>query len=140
MSAPFFTSEKLQGTRNATLIWKEIELRHISDFVRLSAPGCTIRIWAEGKSEPLISWGVYFNGLHYLGRRGDLKDLAHDSIVFRTPVGYFTCLKSVVPVLIAPHRFSSVLVNNGNIKSSYNVKMLAALHRVQRTLLDEVRK
>ncbi len=145
MSTPFFTSERLKSRRRV-VTWKEIEPRQIPEPIRLSAPGCIITVWSSSPSrsqqKPLTSWGLYFKGLHCLGYRGDwnTRDFAPNTLLLRTPFGFFTSLDSLLQPPLSPQRFLQILVpaNYVQLRNSYTVKNLAALHSIQRSILEEV--
>ena len=150
MSTPFFTSEKVKSRRRV-VTWKEIEPRQIPESIRLSAPGCIVRVWStsptnttssvpSSQQKPLTSWGIYFNGLHYLGCKGDwnTSDFRPNTLLIRMPFGFFTALDSFIKPLLSPQRFLQMEVPIGQLRNSYTVKNLAALHSLQRSVLDEV--
>lgn len=100
MSAPFFTSEKLESYKNA--IWPEINCQSI---IKSTSHSVCIRIW-QRTQEPedanttndkvLFLWGVYFSGLVPISKRTDVK-LKENSLVFHIHGGFFTstsCLES----------------------------------------------
>lgn len=92
MSAPFFTSEKLESPKNA--IWAEINCQAI---VKSTAQSVCVRIWqhksdedeSTTEDEVLFLWGVYFSGLVPISKRTDVK-LLNNSLVFHIHGGFFT--------------------------------------------------
>lgn len=115
MSAPFFTSDKLESPKNA--IWPEINCQAI---VKSTAHSVCIRVWQQSNAvdrqqhqlssldktetalvnkiddKMLFLWGVYFSGLVPISKRTDVK-LRENSLVFHIHGGFFTaadCLLS----------------------------------------------
>lgn len=100
MSAPFFTSEKLESYKNA--IWPEINCQSI---IKSTSHSVCIRVWQRTQhtvdantivDKVLFLWGVYFSGLVPISKRTDVK-LKENSLVFHIHGGFFTatsCLES----------------------------------------------
>lgn len=98
MSAPFFTSEKLESYKNA--IWPEINCQSI---IKSTSHSVCIRVWQQQSVDPnttvdkvLFLWGVYFSGLVPISKRTDVK-LTENSLVFHIHGGFFTstsCLEA----------------------------------------------
>lgn len=100
MSAPFFTSEKLECYKNA--IWPEINCQSI---IKSTSHSVCIRVWQRTQEtddanttvdKVLFLWGVYFSGLVPISKRTDVK-LKENSLVFHIHGGFFTstsCLES----------------------------------------------
>lgn len=100
MSAPFFTSEKLESYKNA--IWPEINCQSI---IKSTSHSVCIRVWQRTHQtndnnttadKVLFLWGVYFSGLVPISKRTDVK-LKENSLVFHIHGGFFTstsCLES----------------------------------------------
>lgn len=104
MSAPFFTSEKLESHNNA--IWPDINCQSI---VKSASRSFCIRIWQShipqdnhlthnnNKSNPtsyvndkiLFAWNVYLSGLIPISKRTDVK-LNENSLIFHIHGGFFT--------------------------------------------------
>lgn len=116
MSAPFFTSEKLESPKNA--IWPEINCQAI---VKSTAHSVCIRVWQQSNDvdqqhQPLsllnksdatpavnkiddkmmFLWGVYFSGLVPISKRTDVK-LRENSLVFHIHGGFFTAADCLLP-------------------------------------------
>lgn len=101
MSAPFFTSEKLESHKNA--IWPEINCQSI---IKSTSHSVCIRVWQRTQpttddvgtavDKVLFLWGVYFSGLVPISKRTDVK-LKENSLVFHIHGGFFTttsCLEA----------------------------------------------
>lgn len=100
MSAPFFTSEKLESYKNA--IWPEINCQSI---IKSTSHSVCIRVWQRTSQtddtsitcdKVLFLWGVYFSGLVPISKRTDVK-LKENSLVFHIHGGFFTstsCLEA----------------------------------------------
>ncbi|CAG7822535.1 unnamed protein product [Allacma fusca] len=141
MSAPFYTSEKIRG--GAIVSWREIEPRQIPSYVPLSASGFVIRVWSSNDgSQPLTSWGIIFKGLHFLGSKGEWNTQGFDtnSIIFRMPFGFFTSLSCLIFKSKIPERyFSFECIQHYELRrNSYTTKTLTELHRIQRSVLEEL--
>jgi hypothetical protein len=139
MSAPFYTSPRAAAWKKVA-IWPNIQVSLCS--ARLSATGCVVRVWtAEGR--PLISWAVQFQGLHYLAHREEWnpKDFERDTVLFLTPYGCFTAIECLLAIPVEPQRFLQIRVNTPSDiparRPSYTLKNLVALHRLQRSVLEE---
>ncbi|KAJ6597373.1 UV radiation resistance-associated gene protein [Pseudolycoriella hygida] len=101
MSAPFFTSEKIESYKNA--IWPEINCQGI---IKSTAHSVCVRVWqrtlqtVEGTETPvdkvLFIWGVYFSGLVPISKRTDVK-LKENSLVFHIHGGFFTSTSCLEP-------------------------------------------
>lgn len=110
MSAPFFTSEKLESHSNA--IWPDINCQCI---VKSSARSVCIRIWQSyippednqlksiksiENNEPnicvsdkiLFAWNVYLSGLIPISKRTDVT-LNENSLIFHIHGGFFTAVE-----------------------------------------------
>jgi hypothetical protein len=140
MSAPFYTSSKvLSSTSKKVAIWGEIQVSLCA--TRLSAPNCIIRVWTS-TGQPVVSWGVHFRGLHYLGVRVEWNptDFAEHTLIFVTPFGSFTSLCSLMTSPVQPQRFLQLkIILESSPRSSYTLKNLVALHHLQRSVLEEVK-
>lgn len=94
MSAPFFTSEKIETPNNA--IWSEINCQNI---LQSSSTSVCIRVWQHESSNStdkvLFLWGVYFSGLVPITKRTEIK-LKENSLVFQMHGGYFTAVESLL--------------------------------------------
>lgn len=94
MSAPFFTSEKIETPNNA--IWSEINCQNI---LQSSSTCVCIRIWQHQSSKQidkvLFLWGVYFSGLVPITKRTEIK-FNENSLVFQMHGGYFTAVETLV--------------------------------------------
>lgn len=97
MSAPFYTSEKLDIHSN--IIWPEI---NCPSLVKSSVRCVCIRVWQhtpdqdktdenldQNGDKQLFLWGVYFSGLVPLTRRSE-KRLKENTLVFQMHGGFFT--------------------------------------------------
>lgn len=118
MSAPFFTSEKLETPKNA--IWPEINCQSIG---KSTAHSVCIRVWQRtittttARDTPpqnglkkrslsadssdivdkvLFLWGVYFSGLVPISKRTDVT-LRPNSLVFHIHGGFFTSSACLLP-------------------------------------------
>lgn len=112
MSAPFFTSDKLDSPKNA--IWPEINCQAI---VKSTAHSVCIRVWQQSNAvdrqqhilsldkadavnktddKILFLWGVYFSGLVPISKRTDVK-LRENSLVFHIHGGFFTAADCLLP-------------------------------------------
>lgn len=109
MSAPFFTSEKLDTPQY--VIWPDINCPSIA---KSPAHSVCIRIWRHlrfsasstsssssppetSKDEVLFVWGVYFAGLVPISKRTDVQ-LRDNSLVFHIHGGFFTHFECLLPV------------------------------------------
>lgn len=101
-----------------------------------------IRLWShvpdEEEDQVITVWGVYLSGLTYLGQNlGTDTPLKPNSIVFLMPGGYFTdpaCLESEPKI-----RFTSISINNSDIRPSYTVNTLGRLVFVMGCIQGESR-
>lgn len=112
MSAPFYTSDKLESPKNA--IWPEINCQAI---VKSTAHSVCIRVWQQSNSvdrqqsldkteaalsanktddKMLFLWGVYFSGLVPITKRTDVK-LRENALVFHIHGGFFTAADCLLP-------------------------------------------
>lgn len=137
----FYVSETL---KNGSIVnWKELEPGRFSNCVPLSAEGFVIRVWSIcDERNPITSWGVYFRGLHYLGSKGEwnIQGFTINSLVFRMPYGFFTarCCLLKTPNESGIYMSHCIIKQPEAVRNSYTVKGLAALHDVQRSVLEEV--
>lgn len=103
MSAPFYTSEKLDIHSN--IIWPEI---NCPMTVKSSLRCVCVRVWqhntrsqdeagasSENEDKLLFLWGVYFSGLVPLARRSE-KRLKENTLVFQMHGGYFTSAEYIL--------------------------------------------
>lgn len=94
MSAPFFTSEKIETPNNA--IWSEINCQNI---LQSSSTCVCIRIWQHQSNcltdKVLFLWGVYFSGLVPISKRTEIK-FKENSLVFQMHGGYFTAVETLM--------------------------------------------
>ncbi|KAJ4442138.1 hypothetical protein ANN_12004 [Periplaneta americana] len=140
MSAPFYTSEKLESDNPK---WAEIEVGDLTCHVNAAVNGIVVRLWLhrEGEQDHVITvWGVYFSGLVYLGPKllFDPAVLKLNTIVFHMHGGYFTaseCLKEAAPPKI---RNTSVVVSAADARPSYNVNLLLRLHTIQQAIKKQM--
>lgn len=100
MSAPFFTSEKLETYKNA--IWPEINCQSI---IKSTSHSVCIRVWQRTEQsvdsntsvdKVLFLWGVYFSGLVPISKRTDVK-LKENALVFHIHGGFFTSTSCLEP-------------------------------------------
>ncbi|XP_023711583.1 UV radiation resistance-associated gene protein isoform X2 [Cryptotermes secundus] len=139
MSAPFYTSEKLESSNPK---WAEIEIRDLTCHVNTAVNGIVIRMWLHREGEPdhvITVWGVYFSGLLYLGPKLSLDPavLKLNTIVFHMHGGYFTAFESFkeTPLKI---RNTTVTVSAADAQPSYNVNLLLRLHTIQQVIKKQV--
>lgn len=111
MSAPFYTSEKLDVHNN--IIWPEI---NCPMALKSSLRCVCVRVWqhnprinaaeavpqaddpggsSEQQDKLLFLWGVYFSGLVPLTRRSE-KRLKENTLVFQMHGGYFTSAEHIL--------------------------------------------
>ncbi|EAT38892.1 AAEL009262-PA [Aedes aegypti] len=102
MSAPFYTSEKLDIHNN--IIWPEI---NCPMTVKSSLRCVCVRVWQhntqsqdeasspESEDKLLFLWGIYFSGLVPLARRSE-KRLKENTLVFQMHGGYFTSAEYIL--------------------------------------------
>lgn len=139
MSAPFYTSEKLESQNPK---WAEIAMGDLTCRVNTAVNGIVIRLWLHREGEPdhvVTVWGVYFSGLVYLGPKLSLDPavLNFNTIVFHMHGGYFTafeCFKEA-PLKI---RNTTVTVNAAEAQPSYNVNLLLRLHTFQQAIKKQM--
>jgi len=139
MSAPFYTSEKLESQNPK---WAEIAMGDLTCHVNTAVNGIVIRLWLHREGEPdhvVTVWGVYFSGLVYLGPKLSLDPavLNINTIIFHMHGGYFTafeCFKEV-PLKI---RNTTVTVNAAEAQPSYNVNLLLRLHTFQQAIKKQM--
>lgn len=139
MSAPFYTSEKLESEHPR---WEEIEMSDFVGNVNTAVNGIVIRLWLHRKQEKdivLTVWGVYFSGLIYLGPKlcSDPSAFCINTIVFHMHGGYFTapeCFKE------QPQKFrnSRVSLSQNDVRPSYSVSLLLRLHTVQQAIKKQM--
>jgi len=104
-----------------------------------------VRVWSEGRSKSLISWAVVFQGLYPVfptnGEEWSPSGFCQDTLLFATPFGAFTAMECVIPPPINPQKFVQFTLptSEGPPRPSYTLKNLVALHRLQRSVLEEVR-
>ncbi|XP_053694988.1 UV radiation resistance-associated gene protein [Sabethes cyaneus] len=107
MSAPFYTSEKLDI--HANVIWPEI---HCPTVIKSSLRCVCIRVWQhrsksseaqtaentianDEEDKQLFLWGVYFSGLIPVTRRSE-KRLKKNTLVFQLHGGFFTSAEYIL--------------------------------------------
>lgn len=117
MSAPFFTSEKLETHNNA--IWPDINCQSI---VKSAARSVCIRIWQSYvpqynhlkcvkaietnessncvNDKIIFAWNVYLSGLIPISKRTDVK-LNENSLIFHIHGGFFTAVDCLIKESIA---------------------------------------
>nr|CAD7586127.1 unnamed protein product [Timema genevievae] len=135
MSAPFYTSEKLESDNPK---WAEIDVGDLVSVVNAAANGIVVRLWChrEGVSEQALTvWGVYFSGLTYLGPNlcVDPTQFHRNTVVFHMYGGYFTahqCIKETPN----KERKTKVTLNASDVHPSYNVNLLLRLHTIQQAI------
>lgn len=139
MSAPFYTSEKLESSNPK---WAEIEIRDLTCHVNTAVNGLVIRLWLHREGEPdhvVTVWGVYFSGLLYLGPKLSLDPavVKLNTIVFHMHGGYFTAFESFkeTPLKI---RNTTVTVNAADAQPSYSVNLLLRLHTIQQVIKKQM--
>lgn len=124
MSAPFFTSERIESFRNA--IWAEINCQNIN---KSASQFVVVRVWQSQRSRTdefirhndqtnrnidvdstvnnernnenasdrvLFVWGVYFSGLVPITKRCDVK-LVQNALIFYIHGGFFTSAEYLLP-------------------------------------------
>lgn len=125
MSAPFFTSEKIETPKNA--IWPEINCQNI---LKSTEKCICIRVWQRSTTtttasplqqsdkqinetdkietidKVLFLWGVYFSGLVPISKRTDVK-LKDNSLVFHMHGGFFTSTECLLPEYV-PQQLKSI--------------------------------
>ncbi|XP_055593428.1 UV radiation resistance-associated gene protein [Uranotaenia lowii] len=109
MSAPFYTSEKLDIHNN--VLWPEI---NCPTMIKSSLRCVCVRVWQhkpleeescstitdsdstrETEDKLLFLWGVYFSGLVPLARRSE-KRLRENTLVFQLHGGFFTSADNIL--------------------------------------------
>uniref|UniRef100_A0A1B6LN57 UV radiation resistance-associated gene protein n=1 Tax=Graphocephala atropunctata TaxID=36148 RepID=A0A1B6LN57_9HEMI len=132
MSAPFYTSEKLESDNPK---WAEVEINQVNG----GANGVVIRVWCHpraGSEQVVTVWGLYFSGLSYLGPRlvaTDPSQFRSNTIVLHMQGGYFTaphCFKQERPT----SRVMSAEIPATDIRPSYSVSLLLRLHSIQQAI------
>lgn len=146
MSAPFYTSEKVE---NSNPKWLEIDQRNLTN---LGATSIVVRVWKHGSGDfdTIIStWGVHLSGLIYLGNKiTEIQPPFFNSntVIFNIKGGFFTS-KQVIsdnegrpPPFVDNLNWSSdkTLYKKTNIwglksevRNSYNLSKLRKLHSLQ---------
>nr|CAD7424893.1 unnamed protein product [Timema monikensis] len=124
MSAPFYTSEKLESDNPK---WAEIDVGDLVSVVNAAANGVS--------EQALTVWGVYFSGLTYLGPNlcVDPTQFHRNTVVFHMYGGYFTahqCIKETPN----KERKTKVTLNASDVHPSYNVNLLLRLHTIQQAI------
>ncbi len=107
----------------------------------LSAPFFTSeKVPKKGQKVALLTWGVYFEGLHRLGSQNDWSSdmFENNAILFRTPFGVFTSESCIKPRPTTLTRYLVISKSLGECRPSYKCKLLASLHRKQRAIIEEV--
>ncbi|GLG95922.1 UV radiation resistance associated protein, partial [Gryllus bimaculatus] len=135
MSAPFYTSEKLE-TENPK--WAEIDIGETVNAINASVNGIVVRLWVHRNTEQdqvLTVWGVYFSGLIYLGPKlcTDPAAFCLNTIVFHMHGGYFTapqCFKEPAPRI----RHAQVKISVPDVQPSYTVSLVSRLHTIQQAI------
>lgn len=124
MSAPFYTSEKVESGADAK--WQEI---HSPTIVKSSARSVCVRIWQhdlnENPSESdrvVVFWGVYFSGLVQIEETAKIRD---NSLVFHMHGGCFTAAESIMECPERDNKFLTIA--NGEsprtkVKKSHGMK------------------
>lgn len=155
MSSPFYTSEKVAGKNPR---WNELLY---SDSAATNASSVVIRLWKSAKKgdEILITWGVNFSGLVYLGNKiADLqpKCFKANTVIFFMQGVYFTSqdylrtdLDKSLPFqkylnLIETSHNQQVLYRKMTLKapksevaSSYTLEKLRRLQELQRQIKNK---
>lgn len=103
MSAPCFTSEKLEYRKN--IIWPEINCETI---LKSTSQCVCVRIWqhCSNADKTIFLWGVYFSGLVSISKRTDVK-LRSNALVFYIHGGFFTSAEFLLPESI-PRQFDFI--------------------------------
>lgn len=150
MSSPFYTSEKLESKNPK---WKELPHTSSMDTHMSSV---VVRVWKSSKlkDEIILTWGVHFSGLVYLGNKiTDLqpKYFKANTVIFFMQGVYFTsqdCLRNDVeapfknnlnllptsPGGLVLYRRAAIKAPKGEIASSYSLEKLRKLQELQREL------
>lgn len=134
MCAPFYTSEKLAKDNP---MWSEVNFH----YVHGSATGVVIRLWkhVENVNAIITVWGVYFNGLSYIGPQlfaSDCASFCANTLILYMHGGYFTSpdfFKEDQPTLA---RITAITLNRTDLSNSYQLESLLRLHSVQRTIKE----
>ncbi|XP_039281299.1 UV radiation resistance-associated protein [Nilaparvata lugens] len=136
MSAPFYTSEKLESENPK---WAELEVNRQFG----TAKGVVIRLWqhSEQGDHVITVWGVYFSGLVYLGPKlvsSDPSTLQSNTIIFYMKGGYFTAPHCFKSARSPPTRRRTTQLPSADVKPSYTASSLSRLHTVQHAIKKQV--
>ncbi|XP_074032875.1 UV-resistance associated gene isoform X2 [Leptinotarsa decemlineata] len=144
MSAPFYTSERMMHPHPK---WEELNQR---DMPNGSASCVVLRIWQhceDGDDKILLTWGVHFSGLCYLGNDSILvqpRYFKDYSVIFCMQGGFYTSHQVIKTDLQIPIPF----ISNVNVIDTLNSKVIykkvaieVSRHEVQRSCnLEKLRR
>lgn len=146
MSAPFYTSEKIE---NSSPKWPEIDQRN---FTNLGATSIVVRVWRHGSGDfdtIITTWGVNLSGLIYLGNKiTEIQPPFFNSntVIFNIKGGFFTCKEVIGHAEGRPLPFvdnlnwssdrtlckkTSIWGLKSEVRNSYNLNKLRRLHSLQ---------
>lgn len=137
MSAPFYTSEKLESDNPK---WGEIEINEVNG----AANGVVIRLWCHSSQDVdqiITVWGIYFSGLVYLGPRlvsADPSTFLPNTIVLHMQGGYFTAPHCFKQPTTPTQRLVCVTLNTSDVRLSYSVNLLSRLHTIQKAIKKQM--
>nr|XP_023015166.1 UV radiation resistance-associated gene protein [Leptinotarsa decemlineata] len=144
MSAPFYTSERMMHPHPK---WEELNQR---DMPNGSASCVVLRIWQhceDGDDKILLTWGVHFSGLCYLGNDSILvqpRYFKDYSVIFCMQGGFYTSHQVIKTDLQIPIPFISDVnvIDTLNSKVIYKkVAIEVSRHEVQRSCnLEKLRR
>jgi hypothetical protein len=155
MSAPFYTSEKLDS---ANPKWSELDRRNLSN---LSTTAVVLRVWRHScdAADAIVStWGVNLSGLVYLGNKiAEIQPafFTPNTVIFNIRGGFFTSRQVVTeesgksPPFVdnlnvkavdgckQVFRRTAVRAPKAEVRSSYNINKLRKLHSLQVTIRNK---
>ncbi|XP_076272964.1 UV-resistance associated gene [Rhynchophorus ferrugineus] len=154
MSSPFYTSEKICSKHPK---WTELILRDVEGHIS----SVVIRIWkhARDNDEIIITLGVHFSGLVYLGSKiADLhpRYFKLNTVIFSMQGGYFTShtfirndLDGALPFQkhlnliekdnneLVLYRRVAIKAPKGEVQNTYTLDKLKQLHDLQRLIKNK---
>ncbi|XP_030757323.1 uncharacterized protein LOC115883148 [Sitophilus oryzae] len=153
-SASFYTSEKVLGRYPK---WKELLFKNLETNYAC----IVIKIWKSNKNEDeiIITWGVHFSGLVYLGSKiADLhpRHFKENTVIFFMQGGFFTSqnyiktdLDKVVPFYkylnliekdnneLVLYKRIAIKAPKGEVQSTYTLDKLRQLQELQRLIKNK---
>ncbi|RZC33793.1 sporulation-specific protein 15 [Asbolus verrucosus] len=156
MSAPFYTSEKLESVNPK---WSELDQRNLPN---LATTALVLRVWqhvCDGPDTIISTWGINLSGLVYLGNKiAEIQPAFFNpnTVIFNIRGGFFTSHHVINRDSARPPPFidnlnlkmtddgnkqifrkTSIQTLKSEVRSSYNINKLRKLHSLQVTIRNK---